>query len=70
MRTSVNSWDRRAKDEAGTSDAGKDEGPETPIEAARGPLVIRPSSLIPPYCLITQTLISGFTSAWSRIGTR
>ena len=22
------------------------------------------------YCLITQTLISGFTSAWSRIGTR
>src|SRR5687767_6138849 len=23
-----------------------------------------------PYCLITQTLISGFTSAWSRMGTR
>jgi hypothetical protein len=21
-----------------------------------------------PYCLITQTLISGFTSAWSRTG--
>jgi hypothetical protein len=29
-----------------------------------------PWRLRPRYCLITQTLISGFTSAWSRIGTR
>lgn len=35
------------------------------------PLADTRSGMFPDaYCLITQTLISGFTSAWSRIGTR